>query len=60
MLKGEVLIPFVAQVGGRKIRPAQGDIIDIPANVDWVAAGFVRVVEEDAPFAPPKKKKANS
>jgi hypothetical protein len=61
VLKGEVLIPFVTQLEGRKIRPAQGEIIDIPPNVDWVRAGFVRIIEEEAleeTPAKPKRKKA--
>lgn len=59
-MKGEVLIPFVAQLEGRKIRPAQGDIIEIPANVDWVKAGLVRLVEGDETPKPKKKVKDGS
>jgi hypothetical protein len=55
-MKGEVLIPFVTQVQGRKIRPAQGQIIEIPPNVDWVRAGFVRPLEEEAEAPAPKKR----
>ncbi len=56
-MKGEVIISFVAQLEGRKVRGVRGDIIDIPPNVDWVTAGFVSpIVEEDAP-KPTKRKK---
>jgi hypothetical protein len=58
VLKGEVIIPFVAQLEGRKYRPALGDIIEIPPNVDWVTAGLVRLVEEETEPAKPKRKKA--
>ena len=58
MLKGEVLIPFVAQLeGGHKFRGVVGRTIEIPPNVDWVTAGFVRVVEDDEDTTPAPKAK---
>lgn len=59
-MKGEVLIPFIAQLeNGRKFRGIAGNIIDLPPNVDWVQAGFVRVVEDEKPPAKPKAKKVS-
>lgn len=51
-MKGEVLVSFVGMANGVKVRPQVGQVIEIPPNVDWVQAGFVRPIEE------PKKKKA--
>lgn len=54
-MKGEVVIGFVGNVGGRKVRPTPGEVIEVPANVDWVQAGFVRLLEEETPKKSTKK-----
>lgn len=59
-MKGEVIIPFVAQWEGRTFCPAQGDIIEIPPNVDWVRAGFVVELEDESDETPAPKPKAKA
>lgn len=45
-MQGEVIIPFVAQLNGRKYRFGKGQVIDIPPGADWVTAGFVTIAEQ--------------
>lgn len=68
-MKGEVIIPFVAQLELGSISATVGQIIEIPPNVDWVRAGFVKLLEDEAETATdaaasavpkPGKKKAKS
>ncbi|NJN53288.1 MAG: hypothetical protein HC804_00145 [Anaerolineae bacterium] len=56
-MKGEVIIPFVSTAGGIKYRPKVGEVLILPPNVDWVQAGFVRVIEEEPPAPKAKSTK---
>lgn len=58
-MRGEVLIPFVAQLNGRKFRGSAGDIIELPPSVDWVQAGLVRELAEEPEAPKPKREKTD-
>jgi hypothetical protein len=56
MKKVKVLRSFVAVTPDGKVRASAGDIIDMPDGVDWLPAGFVELVEEEAAVAQVEEK----
>ncbi len=46
-VKVRALLSFVAVVDGRKFRAIEGDEFDLPAGVDWLAAGLVAPVGQE-------------
>lgn len=59
MKKVKVLRSFVAITDEGKVRASEGDVIDMPDGADWLPAGFVELVEEEAtPEEKPAKKPA--